>query len=105
MSGFAHGVTPVWGKRSTYPTRNFATLGTSVTSDRRRTKAFDRRGGHFCRPPHVAMGVGLYLHPLTRMLGVQSLRGHEDFPADCPHRSDCHSAVAKYRRMLGVSSI
>jgi hypothetical protein len=21
------------------------------------------RAGHFCRPPHVAMGYGLYLHP------------------------------------------
>ena len=21
------------------------------------------RAGHFCRPPHVAMGVGLYLQP------------------------------------------
>ena len=27
---------------------------------------------------------------LGREFGVQSLRGYENFPADCPHRSDFH---------------
>jgi hypothetical protein len=63
MSGFAHGVAPVRGKFVTYPTRNFATLGTFVTTTRlTRTRGeIEQRGGHFCRPPHIAMGVGLYL--------------------------------------------
>jgi hypothetical protein len=31
--------------------------------------------GHFCPAPHVAMGVGLYLHPQTFVgPGIQSLR-------------------------------
>jgi hypothetical protein len=26
--------------------------------------------GHFCQPPYVAIGYGLYLHPLKWMPGV-----------------------------------
>src|SRR5437016_5327402 len=46
-----------WGARVTYPTRNFATLGSFVTPH-------SRSGwpGHFCLTPHVAMRLGLYLH-------------------------------------------
>ncbi|MEJ5294672.1 MAG: hypothetical protein WHT28_05445 [Fimbriimonadales bacterium] len=44
-----------------------------------------------CTPPvgrlPVARKFRLSHHPLAWMLGVQSLRGHEDFPADCPHQS------------------
>jgi hypothetical protein len=41
----------------TYPTRNFAQLLLLATS------RLGRRGaGHFCRPLHVAMQLGLYLH-------------------------------------------
>ena len=50
----------------TYPTRNFATLGTFVTTQMHsqpyRFEALERLG-HFCLAPHVAMRVGLYLHP------------------------------------------
>jgi hypothetical protein len=28
-----------------------------------------KRLGHFCLAPHVAMGVGLYLHPRSQQLG------------------------------------
>ena len=41
----------------TYPTRNFAQLLLLAASH------LGRRGvGHFCRPLHVAMQLGLYLH-------------------------------------------
>jgi hypothetical protein len=50
----------------TYPTRNFATLGTFVTTQKPRShfrfEALERLG-HFCLAPHVAMRVGLYLRP------------------------------------------
>src|SRR5437588_10548944 len=36
------------------------------------------------------MQMGPSHHPVARMSGVWSLRGHEDFPADCPHRTHCH---------------
>ena len=44
------------------------TLLLSVTSDR------SEAGRDFSRPPHVAMGVGLYLHRVLAVSGVQSLR-------------------------------
>ena len=28
-------------------------------------KQFERRTGHFCQPLHVAVQLGLYLHPLS----------------------------------------
>jgi hypothetical protein len=34
----------------------------------------DRRPGHFCLTPNVAIGIGLYHHRLISVLGVQSLR-------------------------------
>jgi hypothetical protein len=60
MSGRAHGVTPMQGS-SFYPTRNFATLGMFVTPS---LGWLPRTGsGHFCLTPHVAMRIGLSLHP------------------------------------------
>ena len=71
----------------TYPTRNFALFVTPLQGG----------GGvsHFCRPPYVAAGYGLYLHPSQDGWRVVS----EDsrwcmhllsFPADCLHRTHCH---------------
>ena len=48
----------------TYPTRNFATLGTIVTTHQFHCDA-DERLSHFCLAPYVAIGVGLYLHHRT----------------------------------------
>lgn len=52
----------------------------------------EQAGRDFSRPPHVAMGVGLYLHRLAAAIGVKSLRvptplPGSAFPADCPHRA------------------
>ena len=47
--------------------------GITLTSVAFRDLPIREAGRDFSRPPHVAMGVGLYHHPL-RMFGVQSLR-------------------------------
>ena len=77
----------------TYPTRNFATLGTLVTPP------FTPKGqtgwpDHFCPAPHVAMRVGLS-HRRSRgawRTVSEDPLGHfiPGFPADCPHRTDFH---------------
>ena len=64
-----------------------------------------RRGWSF--PPaslRRRRGRTISSSPSSERAGVWSLRGHEDFPADCPHRTDCHFRERKYRRILGVSS-
>jgi hypothetical protein len=38
-----------------------------------------------------------------RMSGVWSLRGHEDFPADCPHRTHCHCHHMEVASSAGYS--
>src|ERR1041384_5527844 len=44
------------------------------TSLRIVTTDFRRWTGHFCRPLHVAVQLGLYLHSCNQVFGVQSLR-------------------------------
>jgi hypothetical protein len=75
-----------------YPTRNFATLGSLVTS-----LQCEERSGHFCLTPHVAMGLGLYLHRLSAVAGAWRAVSEDPFrfPADCPHRTDCHCLFAE----------
>jgi hypothetical protein len=82
MSGFARGVTSTWGNL-TYPTRNFATLGTFVTPpDDWLPQEWP---GHFCLALHVAMQVGLSLQCALQtgeiLPGVQSLRIPEGLTA------------------------
>ena len=96
MSGSAHTVTPCAGQ-FTYPTRNFATLGTSVTSANGRLPS--ARSGHFCLTPHVAMRIGLYLHENEAGVacvapGVQSLR--------IPSRISSHGAAPLLARTFIV---
>src|SRR6266511_1545696 len=63
-----------------YPTRNFATLGTIVTSVRFAHTGGEagQRGGHLCHPPHVAMRVGLYLRRLFCRCSACSLCGFRE---------------------------
>ena len=42
----------------------------------------------------IARKFRLSHHP-NGMSGVQSLRGHEDFPADCPHRTHFHCPLSR----------
>jgi len=94
------------GQFVVYPTRNFATLGILLPP----TTSCSRRGDHFCRPPYVAIGFGLYLQPRTihcgawRAVSEGSAPNRAAFPADCPHPTDCHHQWW-YRGILGVSSI
>lgn len=54
------------------------------------------KAGRRLVPPslHVAMQMGLSLHPQTvnvrRIVSEDSDRDRSVFPADCPHRVDCH---------------
>ena len=48
--------------------------GITLTSVAFRDLPIREAGRDFSRPPHVAMGVGLYLHRLAAVSGVQSLR-------------------------------
>jgi hypothetical protein len=57
MSGCSHRIAPAQGNFR-YLTRNFATLGVICYL----RDASSRRDGHFCRPPHVAIGFGLSHH-------------------------------------------
>src|SRR5437867_12994815 len=41
-------------------------------------------GRDFSRPPHVAMGVGLYLHRWFAVIGAQSLRVPTSFEVGLP---------------------
>jgi len=66
--------------------------------------------GHFCLALHVAMQIGPYLHHLVRRCSAYGLWGFRApegpaFPADFPHRSDCHWPRGQYLRILGRSSI
>ena len=106
------GSLPPWA--ISYPTRNFAQCCYSPRSKRER-----RGAGHFCLPLHVAMQLGLSLHPLVvdarRIVSEDSRkRVFLIFPADCLHRSDCHcsprrtstvgySGVPAYGRVQFVS--
>src|ERR687892_2775445 len=53
----------------------------SVTSDVARTMSVQSAGRSFlfCRPPHVAMRVGPYLHSIARVPRVWPLRGQSLF--------------------------
>src|ERR1700687_6169145 len=82
------------GSFSTYPTRNFATLGiivTRLTSELRR--------GHFgsatlCMSPHRSDHLILLVQEVWRMASedftTQFGAGIVIFPADCPHSTGCH---------------
>ena len=48
--------------------------GITLTSVAFRDLPIGEAGRDFSRPPHVAMGVGLYLHRDIAVFGVQSLR-------------------------------
>ncbi len=61
MSGFAHGITPVWGNYS--PDKEFRYLR-HVCYSRLDLNQPIRGSGHFCLTLHVAMQIGLYLPPL-----------------------------------------
>ena len=76
----------------TYPTRNFATLGTFVT---RQSGSPDRRARSFlpgsaCRHAGRTVSSPSYLEgPGVQSLRIPSTNGRR-FPADCPHSSHCH---------------
>jgi hypothetical protein len=73
-----------------YPTRNFARcLNQNLVID------FDSDRMTSLMPSlHVAMQMGLYLHSnglsVRRIVSEDSDRDRSVFPADCPHRMDCH---------------
>ena len=66
------------------------------------TSGLPEAGPDFSNPPHVAMGVGLYLHRDLAKSGVQSLRIldaaltrlHLAFPADYLHPPHFHATIA-----------
>jgi hypothetical protein len=87
MSGSAHGIAPVQGNNS--PDKEFRYLRQHCY-----LRPSDGGDGHFCRPPYVAIGLGLYLHQLGRNWAWRAVsEGSAEsavFPADRPHRMDCH---------------
>jgi hypothetical protein len=108
MSGCAHGVASVQGN-VTYPTRNFATLGIVVTpsplsSDVARSFLPDSPCRHGDRTVS-SLPQGRCSERAWRAVSEDPARTR--FPADCPHRSDCHCSpkATQYRRILGCSSI
>jgi hypothetical protein len=62
----------------TYPTRNFATLGTLVTPASLDAMPWP---DHFCLAPHVAMRVGLYLRLIELTLLEDARRAVSEDPA------------------------
>jgi hypothetical protein len=61
-----------------------STLGTFVTTQDDDTNCLSyhlERPGHFCLAPHVAMRVGLYLHPQSALAGEGALRAVSEDPA------------------------
>jgi hypothetical protein len=92
MSGCAHEVTFVWGS-CVYPTRNFATLGILVTPPSAGCRSVARSflPDSPCRHEDRTVPSPLKNGVSSTAPSVQSLRiPLPRFPADCPHRSDCH---------------
>ena len=89
-----------------YPTRNFATLGTLVTSLRRWLRRLEARSflpGSACRHAGRTVSSPPISDGASRAVSEDPFR----FPADCPHRMDCHCLICsdEYHRILGGSSI